>query len=73
MSAKRPIIKFRDKKGRVNSRKLPPCTGSVWKTFSDIYEDILTDVNIKHKYHYDDIIEIIFEFKNTKKEKSKEI
>lgn len=71
MSTKRPMIKFRNRQGKVKVKKLSSSyiIDKIWPTFRDTYLEIVNDVEVKKRYDYDDIVDIIFDHKEIKRER----
>lgn len=68
MSTKRPLIKFRDKEGKVKVKKVSTNYIDVWDAFRITYDTIVIDVS-NEKYTFDDIVDIVFEHKDRRKVK----
>ena len=68
MSNKRPIVKFKNREGKVKVKKM--CASyyvdGIWHTFKELHDEIVNDVEWG-KYNYDDIVDIVFEHPDRRK------
>ena len=70
MSTKRPMIKFKDKHGKVKVKKMSASyyVDKIWPTFKELYLEIVYDI-ANGKYTEDDIVDIVFDHKEIKRER----
>ena len=68
MTIKRPVIKYRDEHGKVQSKKVDTSYVDVWRAFRATYNTIESDITTG-KYKDEDIVDITFKHETLRRKK----